>query len=140
MKEHLLLLFIALVGVTGLLTIHQDVSARQNELVPYASIQMPLPVSTISGDKGNGVSQLNIDPESTWPIVELQVTHFNFTSEYYIDYGSGSRERVTHARHSFEVDHDGMMLIRLIKDGILIDAIELQFPSVESTIGKLVSS
>jgi len=139
MKEHLLLLFIALVGFTGLLTIHQDVSARQNDLIPYIGNQRPLPVSASNSKKPHRASLLKIDPESIWPVVHLHVTHFEANSEYYLDYGSGTRERVTNPDHSFTVDHSGTMLIRLIKDEILIDAIELQLPSTQEPMGKLVS-
>lgn len=131
MKEYLLLTFIATVGVVGLFNIHHEVRASQ-EQVPYFNSEVFGGIPVASKQDTSSQSQMSIDIDSAWPDIVIQVSHFDKNASYYLDSGNGERTLMTNHRQTLHYDHSGTKLIKLLKESMLIDVIEL---NVESNSG-----
>ena len=123
MKEYILLTFIAAVGLFGLFSIHHDVKTEQQQK-PYFDSRL---IASMPIDEKPALpqSQMTVDVESTWPDVLILISNFDANAHYYLDSGNGERETIDKDQHLIRYNQSGKKLIKLIKENILVDAIEL---------------
>ena len=138
MKEYILLIFIASVGLAGLFSIHHEVQSFADpdlsfDTQAFSSLPVKSPMTT------KAPSQLLIDAKSMWPQIVLEISNFDLYSDYYLDYGNGNRIRVTTPNQVLSYQDPGFILLKLFKDNILIDAIELDVEVDDKALTKLVS-
>lgn len=139
MKEYVLLTFIASVGLYGLLSIHHDVG-RQGDHKGFGFDSQSLTNHQPSQQLVNKLqSYMIIDQECVWPQISLQISDFDSGSDYFLDCGYGAKKRITQARQTLDFDHSGIYLVKLIKDNILIDVVELYVDLEQQSQVKLVS-
>jgi hypothetical protein len=139
MKEYILVTIIASVGIVGLLSIHHDVEEYDGRAVAYFQGQAFGVLHTSEKPSDSTDSQMIIDQESHWPLVAIRISHFDCESEYYLDPGFGEKRKITQPGQTLEFSHSGTYFVKLIKDHILIDAIELVIDVEEQDKTKLVS-
>jgi hypothetical protein len=139
MKEYILLTFIASVGLYGLFSIHHDVG-RQDDHVGFSFDSQSLAIQQPAPQLVNKVqSEMIIDQECVWPQISLQISDFDRSSDYFLDYGYGTKNKITQATQILDFDHSGIYLVKLIKDNILIDVVELYVDLEQQSQVKLVS-
>ncbi len=139
MKEYVLLTFIASVGLYGLLSIHHDVG-RQDDHKGFGFDNQSLTIQQTSRQLVNKLqSYMIIDQECVWPQISLQISEFDSASDYFLDWGHGAKKKITEERQTLDFDHSGLYLIKLIKDNILIDVVELYVDLEQQSQVKLVS-
>ena len=132
MKEYLPLLFIALVGIFGLFTIHHEVQLSQHSASVYINAKaiQALPVALQMPQES--LIRLS-DPDSTDTLVNLKIHNFDPNSAYVLDTGSGEKNKVAGPECLLQYEHPGSFLVTLLKNGILVDAIEVKIGDQEST-------
>jgi hypothetical protein len=84
-------------------------------------------------------SQILIDQESHWPQIAVKISNFDSASEYYLDIGDGSRIRLLTPNQVLEYHESRVVLLKLLKDDILIDALEVIVEVNGKVAAKLVS-
>lgn len=138
MKEYILLAFIAAVGMTGLFSIHHEVKSSQQQ---YSYLQVGtfscLQVSKMKNRMEE--CQLSVDTEIVSPDVLIRINNFRRDATYFLDCGNGERICIRDAQQLIRYDKSGKKLIKLLKDNILIDAIELTIDTERAKI-QLASS
>lgn len=139
MKEYVLLTFIASVGLYGLLSIHHEVG-RQDDHVGLGFDSQSLVIQQPTRQLVNKLQgHMIIDQECAWPQISLQISDFDSGCDYFLDCGYGAKKRITQAKQTLDFDHSGIYLVKLIKDNILIDVVELYVDLEQQSQVKLVS-
>ncbi len=139
MKEYILLTIIATVGIVGLLSIHHDVEEYEGQAVAYFKGQAFGVLQTSEKPSDTTDSQMIIDQLSDWPLVAIRISNFDAAGDYYLDPGFGEKRRINQPGQTLEFSHSGTYFVKLIKDNILIDAIELVIEIEDQDKTKLVS-
>ncbi|MCB0689595.1 MAG: hypothetical protein KDC53_23810 [Saprospiraceae bacterium] len=124
MKEYLLLTFIAAVGIFGLLSIHHEVRAS-DEVLPYFDTDAFNLLPKGHRPDSSMISRMTIDMQSAWPDIIIEVNHLEENAIYYLDSGSGDRTIISDGHQVIRYQEPGKKLIKLLKENILIDAVEL---------------
>ncbi|MBK8505784.1 MAG: hypothetical protein IPL46_28455 [Saprospiraceae bacterium] len=138
MKEYILLIFIASVGLSGLFSIHHEARAFDDPAL-YFDARILSRLSVKSSKISRAPSQILIDQKSNWPQIAVEISNFDPSSVYYLDIGDGSRIRLTTPTRVLSYHDAGFILLKLIKDNILIDALELAVEVDGKATAKLVS-
>ncbi|MCB0668095.1 MAG: hypothetical protein KDC80_19850 [Saprospiraceae bacterium] len=133
MKEYILLAFIATVGMTGLFSIHHEVKASQEEN-PYCTGETYARLISVNQKVRNKESQLSIDTETAWPDILIQVSNFDKDATYYLDSGSDERRIINEAQLRIHFDKSGKKLIKLLKENILVDAVDLYIEAEKPSV------
>ncbi len=124
MKEYILLLLIAGVGIAGLLTIHFDIKSKQiadnTDKVQSAFANL----RKMTDSQQEEFSQLVVKHESTWPEIHLSISHFDYDAEYFLDSEEGSAP-LNGPDTTIRLAGSGKSLIKLIKNEVLVDVLEL---------------
>ncbi len=130
MREHILISFIALVGFSGLLTIHHEVSDSQSEsrLVSSAFYEMPAshPVSTTA----NWQPSMVIEPHSNYRGICISIPSFNHTDQFLIDLGNGKRIPVGESELFIDSFTPGNYLVKLFRNQQLLEASHIRIPEL----------
>ena len=133
MKEYILLLFIALLGIFGLFTIHHEVQMSQQSASVYVNAKGLQAVPVALQMPYESLLRLASEPESTEGLVTLKIYNFDPNSSYVLDAGTGKKTKVAGPECLLQYEHPGNFLVTLLKNGILVDAIEVNVGDKEST-------
>ena len=134
-----MLLVIALVGIFGLFTIHHEVSMSQRSSFSHSDIPTMANVASTKNatdpEQGKLVLQGGDDPTC----INLTIDQFDPKAIYYLDSGDGIKKKIASPNLLLKYQDNGVFLVKLLKNNILIDAIEISIPSDEIYAAKIVS-
>lgn len=126
MREYLLLLLIAFIGLSGLISIHRDVKLQsKQELLLYRQA----PRSQTPQPHQAGMEhdfRLVIFQGESWSEVQFQIKDFQKDESFSLDVGNGNRLPLREAVTHFKYDKPGTYLIKLFRDHHLLEANEIE--------------
>ncbi len=134
MREYLLLLFIAIIGVAGLVSIHQEVKL-QTQYQPILSRQLvvnltPKPQSAAT----NTSHRLKIFQGDSWSQIRFDIENFQEDESLLLDFGNGVRETLTEAHTEVTYDKPGVYFIKLFRENYLLEANEIELLAPQITL------
>ena len=132
MREYLLLLLIAIIGLAGLVSIHQEVKL-QTQHQPLLSRQLEVHLAPKSQSAATDTSQrLKIFQGDSWSQIRFDIENFHEDESLLLDFGNGVRETLTKAHTEVIYDKPGVYFIKLFCNNYLLEAneIELQAPQI----------
>ena len=132
MREYLLLFLIAITGILGLVSIHQDVKIQsQQALINYR--QLPSHLGPLPQSASMMASQrLDIFRGESWSEIHFNIQDYEKDEAFQIDFGNGKRMPLDQANTSIQYEKPGIYFVKLFKDNQLIEAneIELSRPKI----------
>jgi hypothetical protein len=133
MKEYIVLLFIAMVGIFGLFTIHHEVKLSQQSTLGYVSGETLRAVPVTLQMPRESLSMLESEPAAVEELVTLKIINFDPNSTYVLDAGNGKKTKVAGPECLVQYDCPGNFLVTLLKNSILVDAIEVKIGDQAAT-------
>ncbi|NND31459.1 MAG: hypothetical protein HKN76_02630 [Saprospiraceae bacterium] len=139
MREYILLLFIALVGISGLFTIHHEVKMSERDHAAYLPVSGLSPLPLVSSATVVTAGKLVLQEHSDTASINLRIHNYDPDAVYYLDRGDGLKTKVTSPDFLVKYQHSGVFFVKLLKNNILEDVIEVTIPGNDANSGGLVT-
>jgi hypothetical protein len=134
MREYLLLLVIAVVGLSGLISIHQEFKVKNGhdlilfKQVPHTPAAQPYAAS-LEVDQ-----RLVIFQGESWSEVHFDIDNYQEGEMLILDFGNGVKRPLQQGHTQISYDRPGTYVIRLFKDNHLLEANEIELLRPEITL------
>lgn len=125
MREYLLLLLIAFIGLSGLISIHRDVKMKAKPDIvmfrqgPKQQGPEPQSASVICPNR------LIIEQGESWSLVNFEIQNYSEGEVFQLDLGNGSRLPISKSHVIIEYERPGNYFVKLFKDNQLLEASEI---------------
>ena len=126
MREYLLLLLIAFVGLSGLVVIHHDVKIQsQHDLIQFRQgPAYPRPQSHAASMEAS--QRLHIFQGESWAEVYFQINDYQVEETFFLDFGNGEKQPLKDSRTQISYKEPGIYLIKLYRGKHLLEASEIE--------------
>ena len=131
MKEYILLIFIALIGFSGLINIHQDMKAqKESVMVLWQNSFLDKPIQVLP--ERAQAPWLQIDYVPNHSRVHFHLAGFDGNNQFYIDYGNGKTETISDAEFTYVYAEAGKYQVKLYRDEKLLEKNQLTIPGQDA--------